>query len=211
MIRLLVCDDHPSILAGFRDMFKNHKEIILAGEYLNGRDLLNGVKKDSGNVLLLDIDLPDTSGIELCKQIRILYPELKIIAFTSYNNTRFVKAMMQSGASGYLLKNAAYEEILLALEKVMNDEEYLHPDIKIQLLKESLNRKTPATPLPKITRREKEILKLITHEKTTREIAKILFISEKTVESHRLNLIRKFEVKNTAGLVRIAVMEGLIN
>ncbi len=210
MIHIAITDDHPAIAEGIRSMFENHPEIKVEAVFHNGHSSLQGVPGSNIEVLLLDINLPDTDGTQLCKQLLSLKPDLKIIAFTSYRETAFLKTMMQNGALGFLLKNSGYEEIIEAVYSVKGGDEFVQEEMKELLLKESFKRRTAPGFIPKLTRREKEILKLILDELTTQEIAGALFISSKTVETHRLNLLQKLEVKNTAGLVKVAIEKGLV-
>lgn len=161
--------------------------------------------------MLLDINLPDYNGIDLCKTLCKENPKLLIIALTNFNETAFVKNIIRNGANGYLLKNTDRNELERAIKKVFNGEQYLQKSIQQKLLNESIGNTTRKTFIPKLTRREQEILNLIAEEFTTSEIAEKLFISVKTVETHRAHLIQKLEVRNTAGLVRIAIEKGLLN
>lgn len=210
MINIAITDDHPAVSEGLRSMFEGHKDIQVLNVFSNGQTLINALPDINIHVLFLDINLPDADGTELCKRALSLQPDLKIIAFTSYLKTAFLKKMMQNGAVGFLLKNSGYEEILEAAHSVMNGEEYIQEEMKTLLMQESLKRKPDKSFIPKLTRREKEILSLILEEHTTPEIAEKLFISAKTVETHRLNLLQKLGVKNTAGLVKVTIEKGLL-
>lgn len=210
MIKIAIIDDHPAVAEGIRSMFENHKTVMVEAVYRDGVSSLREIPKSTLEVVLLDINLPDIDGTELCRNLLIHKPDLKIIGFTSYKETAFLKKMMQNGARGFLLKNSGYDEILEAIFTVKNGEEYVQEEMKELLLKETFKRKPGRSFIPKLTRREKEILTLILDELTTQEIAAKLFISAKTVETHRLNLLQKLEVKNTAGLVKVAIEKGLI-
>jgi DNA-binding NarL/FixJ family response regulator len=156
------------------------------------------------DVLLLDINLPDKSGIDLCKEIKEKYPEIHIIGLSSYNQLSYIQKMMENGATGYVLKNASREEIVEAVEAVVCGKTYLSTEISATL-KENKN-----TKIPIITRREKEVLHLIAEGLTNNAIAEKLFISATTVDTHRSSLLAKFEVKNTANLIRLAGQFGMI-
>lgn len=210
MIQIAITDDHPAVIEGIRSMFDNHTDIRVEAVFSDGRSSLLGIPDSNIEVLLLDINLPDTDGAQLCRELISRKPDLKIIGFTSYKETAFLKTMMQNGALGFLLKNSSYSEIIEAIFTVKSGDEFVQEEMKELLMKESFKRKTGRSFIPKLTRREKEILSLILDEMTTQEIADALFISSKTVETHRLNLLQKLEVKNTAGLVKVAIEKGLV-
>lgn len=211
MIRVAATDDHIMVLRGIETMLKNANDITIVGTYTNGEETLQGLSQSKPDVLLLDINLPDYNGIDLCKTLCKENPKLLIIALTNFNETAFVKNIIRNGANGYLLKNTDRNELERAIKKVFNGEQYLQKSIQQKLLNESIGNTTRKTFIPKLTRREQEILNLIAEEFTTSEIAEKLFISVKTVETHRAHLIQKLEVRNTAGLVRIAIEKGLLN
>lgn len=160
-------------------------------------------------MLLLDINLPDIGGIELCLKISKEFPDIGIIALTNYSETSFAKSMMRNGARGYLVKNTSKEELYKAIIMVNRGETYLSREIQNQILNENFGIKAHGF-IPKLTRREKEVLNCIAEELTNAEIAEKLFISVKTVESHRNNLMQKFDSRNSAGLIKKAIVKGLI-
>lgn len=210
MIKVLILDDHLMVLEGLQSMLIKHQEIKVATTFSRGKDLLKFLETNISDILLLDINLPDSNGIELCKIISQKYPKTGIIALSNYNDTGFIKNMMRNGAKSYLLKNTTKEELIQAIKTVNRGEIYLPKKIKDKLLNESFGKQTSSF-VPKITRREKEVLQCISDELTNHEIAEKLFISIKTVESHRNNLLQKFGVRNTAGLIKEAFTKGLLN
>ena len=210
MIRVAATDDHAMVLRGIETMLKTSTEVIVVGTYKNCKDTSEGIVTSKPDVLLLDINLPDCSGVEFCKTLYKEYPKLHIIALTNFNETTFVKNIIRNGAKGYLLKNTDRNELEKAIKKVYKGEQYLQKSIQKKLLDESFGISSRKSFIPKLTRREQEILNLIAQEFTTNEIAEKLFISVKTVETHRSHLIQKLEVRNTAGLVRIAIEKGLL-
>jgi len=210
MIEIAITDDHTIVIEGIRTMLKSNKEIVISQSFTNITDTFNGLDKNV-KVLLLDINLPDGNGITACKDLLQKFPNLRIIALTNFEDVSFIKQIIKNGAMGYLLKNTGKNELVNAIKTVLEGERYLPQNIQEMLLNESLG-KTSASSffIPKLTSREKEILELIIKEYTTEEIAEKIFISIKTVESHRSNLIQKLGVKNSAGLVRVAFEKGLI-
>ena len=162
------------------------------------------IKEDQPDIALLDINLPDINGIELCVRIKKEFPEVKTIALTTYSQRSYINKMMQAGASGYLLKNATKAEILEAIQEVYEGGIYLKVKDNGAI---SLNN---TSPIPGLTPREKEVLGLIAEGLTNAQIAEKLFVSVLTVNSHRKNLLNKFEVNNTAMLIKQAVVAGLV-
>ncbi len=206
MINVAIIDDQVIILNGLQKILADAEHLIITGVYNNGDELLHGFETALPDVLLLDIHMPGKSGIELAGIISKKYPSVKMIALTNVDVLAQMKQMLQKGCVGYLLKDVSPEVLVKAIETVNSGEQYLQEEFKIQLLNSlsGINNKQL------ITRREKEILKLITEEHTNNEIAGKLFLSLRTVENHRNNLLQKLNVKNTAGLVKMAIQEGFI-
>jgi len=148
-------------------------------------------------------------GLELCKAILKQNPQTKVLTLTTFNEVSFITRIIKNGASGYLLKNTDKEELIEAIKTVYKGEQFLAKEVKEKLIASSFGKEDSAF-IPKLTRREKEVLKLIIDEMTTKEIAQKLFISNATVETHRLHLLNKLGVRNTAGLVKVALQKGLV-
>jgi DNA-binding NarL/FixJ family response regulator len=201
MIKTIVTDDHPIVLEGLKNLLSNRDDLELSGFYENGKDLLQALGKVKPDVLLLDINLPDISGLELCKQIRARDKDIKIIALSVHDEHPVINSMLQSGVNGYVLKNSVGTEIIQAIHTVMEGKRYLCGKTQ-----EILNKSGDGQPkqVPRITRREKEILQLIAKGYTTPKVAAELFISTHTVESHRKNLMEKFEVNNMTTVIKLA-------
>lgn len=210
MIKIAVTDDHPLMAEGIRNVLNGSKKIQMIASWSMAQQTLEDDALLDVDVLLLDINLPDMSGVDLCKLLLEKHSQLRVIAITSHQESWFLKNMMKAGAKGFLLKSASPEHIIEAITSVCRGEEYIQPEMKDLLLSESLSQNQESKLIPRLTRREKEVLKLIAEEFTTQEIADRLFISNKTVESHRQNLTLKFGVKNSVGLVRMAVEMGLL-
>ncbi|KPM30706.1 Two component transcriptional regulator, LuxR family protein [Croceitalea dokdonensis DOKDO 023] len=209
MIKVAVLDDHNMVLKGIESMLEDVENIGITATYNLGKQLLGEIEAEVPDVLLLDINLPDVNGIDICKTLIKKYPDLAILALSNYSETGFIKNMLRNGAKGYLLKNTGKAELIRAIETVCGGKQYLPLEIKDILLNDSIGNSTTSF-IPKLTRREKEVLSLIVKEHTTQEISEKLFISPKTVESHRNNLTQKLGVRNTAGLVRVALEKGLL-
>jgi len=209
MIQIAITDDHTIVIEGIKTMLKTNKEIEVVQSFENLKDTFENLNQ-SIQVLLLDINLPDGNGISACKELLKKLPNLKIIALTNFEDSIFIKQILKNGALGYLLKNTSKSELTEAIKQVNNGNRFLPKKISDILLNDSIGLEHSSYFIPKLTAREKEILALIIKEFTTEEIAAKIFISTKTVESHRSNLIQKLGVKNTAGLVRVAFEKGLL-
>lgn len=213
MIRTLIVDDHQVLIDGIKALFAGHSQIDICAEALSGEQALEHAANEKIDVVLLDINLPDTNGFEVCRSLKKEYPELKIIALTMHNEAAFISRMIKAGVDGYLLKNSGKEEIQEAVNTVMKGEQYFSEPVTKSLLEGIRHPRKPKSSdlIQKLTRREKEVLKLIVEEQTTDEIAQTLFISKSTVISHRKSLLRKLNAKNTAGLVKAAFEFGLLS
>jgi DNA-binding NarL/FixJ family response regulator len=214
-INVAIVDDHPMVISGLKNMLEPFSHIRVTSDYANGPDLLAGLKTNQPDVLLLDVLMPGMEGAEVAKSVKALYPEIRILAITSLHAPVHIKNMMRSGCTGYLLKNTDQKVLVEAIESVFKGVEFIEPVLKEQLLQSMLNYKAKSdvhvvSPMPLLTRREKEILQLILQEYSNPEIAKRLFISIRTVENHRFNLQQKLNVKNTVGLMKVAIQMGLV-
>lgn len=202
--RVFIVDDHYMIIEGIRSLLQNEPDIEMIGHAMNAASCLAFLKNIQPNVILMDINLPDINGIELCKEVKIKYPDIRVLGLSTFNQQSFVEKMIANGASGYVLKNASKEELLEGIETVMSGKQYLSVEVAKSLEKNSTSGR------PVLTRREKEVLELISAGMTNAEIAEKLFVSTTTVDSHRKNLLAKFEIKNTASLIRLATQHQFI-
>lgn len=209
-IRIAIADDHPLVINGLKAMLEKFEDVRLIFSATNAADLLALLKEQQADVLLLDIQMPDANGIDLCKEIHDDYPYLKIIGLTNFEKSSYVKQMVRNGALGYLLKNIDGKTLSAAIHAVMQDKPYIQEQIRNNMLNEVLSGKKSTSQGISLTKREVEILSLIAKEFTNQQIADKLFISIRTVETHRMNLTQKLGVHNTAGLVKEAYRRGLI-
>lgn len=209
-IKLAITDDHLLVISGLKAMLAPYPHISIVYESHLAGALMAALPEVQPDVLLLDIQMPEIDGITLCKLVSKNHPQVRIIALSSFMESHYIKQMLRNGATGYLLKNTHPEKLLRAIEQVHAGEQYLDDVIQHQLLNEVITgQKRTAYEIP-LTRREKEILQLIAEEHSNQEIAEQLFISLRTVETHRLNLTQKLAVKNTAGLVKEAMKRGIV-
>jgi len=200
---VFIVDDHYMVIEGIRSLLQNEKNIEWMGHATNAASCLAFLKQQQPDVILMDINLPDKSGIDLCKEVKEKYPSVFIVGLSTFNQQSFIQKMMDNGASGYVLKNATQEEIAEAIGTVIKGKTYLSEEASHTFRKDEASNIV-------LTRREKEVLGLIADGMTNIEIAQKLFISVTTVDTHRKNLLAKLEAKNTASLVRIATQMQLI-
>lgn len=214
MINILVVDDHKVLIDGLRALLESADGMTIKYEALNGKTALEILKKHQDiQVVLLDINLPDINGYEVCKKIKKKFEGVKVLALTMHNEPGFITQMVKAGADGYMLKNTGQEALVEAIRTIAEGGRHFGQEVTEMLLTGMQNPKKikSTSVIQKITRREKEILQLIVEEHTTDEIAEKLFISNTTVISHRKSLLRKLDAKNTAGLVRKALEYKLLD
>jgi DNA-binding NarL/FixJ family response regulator len=202
-VSILIVDDHRILVEGLIRLFANVATMQVMGVAYSGKECRTFLSKATPDVILLDIGLPDVSGIDLCKEIKEAYPKIKIIALSSFNEYAIVRRMLENGAAGYVVKNAMPEEILMSVEMVMNNETFLCEEI--DLLMHS-RRHNPVW----LTPREKELLRFIVDGFTNAEIAERMFLGVETINGYRKNLLVKLGAKNTAVMVRMALEQKLV-
>ena len=203
-LNILIVDDHPLVLEGLKSVLANDAEIGTIGTAADALEAINYLKVNQVHIAFLDINLPEISGIELCKKITSEYPAVKCIALTTFTERSYISRMIQNGALGYLLKSSSKEEIFEAIVKVQAGEYYMNVNLADNEKKNS-DKKAPY-----LTLRETEVLKLIAEGLTNPQIAEKLFVSTLTVNSHRKSLLLKFDVPNTALLIKNASGFGLV-
>ena len=212
MIKILLTDDHVIVRDGIKLLLKNETDIVVKAEVGNGVEALDVLSTSEIDVVLLDINMPIKDGLETCECITKLHPNVHVIALTMYREMHMMEKMFRKGAKAYLLKSCSKEELIKAIKEVSEGKEYLSKDIQEEFkmhLASPLKKSGPN--VPSVSRREKEVLQLISEEMTTAEIASQLFISVATVETHRKNLLRKLGLRNTAGLMRYAFEHSLLD
>jgi DNA-binding NarL/FixJ family response regulator len=203
MIKVAIVDDHPLLIEGLKNLISASGIAQVTASAANGRECLRMLGFGLPDVLLLDINLPDINGIDLCKEIHSRWPLLNILALTSFSEYTSVRKMIENGAKGYILKNAMPEEIIEGIEKVAFGETFLCHEIDL-FMKKQTDRHIFLTP------RETDLLRLIVKGYTNTEIAEQLFLGTETINSYRKNLLFKLNARNTAVLVKIAIEEKLI-
>jgi DNA-binding NarL/FixJ family response regulator len=201
--KVFIVDDHYMVIEGIHSLLQNETGVEWAGHATNAASCLAFLQHQQPDVILMDINLPDKSGIDLCKEVKTRYPSILIIGLSTFNQQSFIQKMMENGASGYVLKNATTEELMEAINEVAKGKTYLSFEASQTM------RDKPGNSFV-LTRREKEVLELIADGMTNNEIAQKLFVSVTTVDTHRKNLLAKFETRNIASLIKAAMQMQLI-
>jgi DNA-binding NarL/FixJ family response regulator len=204
MIEIFLVEDHPLVTEGIKAIFERQKDLNCSNYFDNGKDLLTKLNYIQPDVIVLDINLPDINGIDLCKMIKEKFSNIHVIALSINNEKGIIKKMLENGASGYILKDAAQYEIVDAIRTVVQRKNYFSLSASTTL------KKPDEKALPSLTRREKEILVKIADGLTNQQIADLLFVDVSTVSSHRKNMLAKYDVQNTAQLIKLAITEQLI-
>ncbi|MEM8902040.1 MAG: response regulator transcription factor [Bacteroidota bacterium] len=209
MINILIAEDHQVLIDGLRSMLRGQSDMRVVGEAITGPEVFHILRRQQVDVLLLDLELPEMSGEEICKELPHSYPTVKPLILTMHQEKERISALIELGARGYLFKNTDKDELIAGIRAVMEGRIFLGEAVSETLQKEE-EPDEDSSYLPKITRREKQVLALIVEGLTNSEIASQLHISIKTVDSHRTNLLEKLSARNTASLVRIALEQDLI-
>jgi DNA-binding NarL/FixJ family response regulator len=206
-IKIAILDDHPLIVEGIHQLLSKNESFEIVQGFNTAEDLFNYSKINEIDVLFLDIFLPDDNGIDVCLKIKKKYPKTYVIGMSSQCERSIVLQMIKNGASGYLLKSAGLQEYITCINNILRGQISFSQEVEKVMHKASYS---DLQSIPRLTRREKEILKLLIQGKSTKEISDELFLSFLTTQTHRRNLLHKFQVKNVAELVNFAIRNGLI-
>lgn len=212
-IRLLLVDDHAVVRSGLRMLLASEGDVEIVGEAGSGSEAVSAAGSARPDVILMDIGLPDMSGIEAARAVKSKYPEIAVVALTIHEDEEYFFKMLEAGASGYVPKRAAPEELLTAIRTAASGEVYLYPSLAKLLVKDYLSQEREIENKPALdglTEREQEVLTRLADGATNDEIASALVISPKTVERHRENIMRKLNLHSRAELVRYAIRKGII-
>ena len=210
-IRVLIADDHTIMRAGLRSLLEKEDQIEVVAEAENGRRAVQLAVEHEPDVVVMDVSMPDLNGIEATSQVLESLPEAKVIALSMHTDKRFVMGMLRAGASGYLLKDCASQELANAIVSVASNKKYLSPDIAGVVIEDSLygSQQEGETVSSLLSAREREVLQLIAEGWSTKQIAAHLYVSGKTVETHRRQIMKKLDLHNIADLTKYAIREGL--
>jgi two-component system response regulator NreC len=211
-IRVLIADDHKIMLAGLRSLLEKQADFEVVGEAENGRKAVKMVQEKTPDVVVMDVSMPDLNGMEATTQIIESLPETKVIALSMHSDKRFVMGMLRAGASGYLLKDCASQELANAIVQVAGGKKYLSPEITGVIIDDVLQGGSSeefSTVSSVLSPREREVLQLIAEGWSTKQIASHLYVSIKTIETHRRQIMKKLDLHNIADLTKYALREGL--
>lgn len=212
--KIVIAEDHTILREGLKALLSSSTELEVVGEAEDGREAVKLASELAPDLILMDLSMPRMNGIEAIKEIKKRNPEIKILVLTVYKTEEYVLASLQAGADGYILKEANHSEFLLAIKNVLIGKHYLSPEISGKVIEGYLKGKkehTPVTIWETLTSREREILKLVGEGYKNREIAADLYISLKTVEKHRENLMKKLDLHTASALTAYAIEKGLVS
>jgi DNA-binding NarL/FixJ family response regulator len=212
IIRILIADDHTLLREGIKAILEDEPDIVVVGEADDGRETIRLASQFRPNVILMDIAMPSLNGLEATRQIKHEHPEINILVLTMYDHEEYLRQLLEVGASGYILKRAAASELVAAIRAVNAGDAVLSPSITRMLLNDYLRRDTSGadTGTEALTPREREVLQLIAEGKTSREIAEILNLSIKTVQSHRGSIMQKLDLHDRGDLIKYAIQKKII-
>jgi two-component system response regulator NreC len=210
-IKIIVADDHRIVRNGLRILLNSEPDIEVIAEAENGRKTIQLTRELSPDVVVMDITMPDLNGIEATRQILAEFPQVKIIALSMHNHEQFVTGMFMAGASGYLLKDCSVDELAAAIRAAAKGEVYLSPGVANMVIKNYVRqlKESEKSMPPILTPRESEVLQLVSEGKTSKEIASLMYISVKTVDTHRRHIMDKLAVSSIAELTKYAIRAGL--
>lgn len=212
MTRILLADDHDVMRRGIRDLLESHAGWEICGEVSDGRQAVEQTKKLRPDIVVLDLGMPELNGLDAARQIKKAVPRTEVLIFTMHETDQLVRDVFAAGALGYVMKSDAARHLVTAIERLATHKPFFGGDIAERVLEGYMN-SAPATPAPstdRITAREREIVQLLAEGKANKEVAEILAISVKTVETHRAAIMRKLELASLADLVRYAVRNGIV-
>jgi DNA-binding NarL/FixJ family response regulator len=210
-INILLADDHQLVIDGLKSMFSGETRYVIAGEANNGQEAFDTIQSspEKFQLVITDVSMSHLSGIELCKHIKHQFPEIKVLILSMYSGISVIKEALAAEADGYLLKSAGKDEFMQALHRITDGGTYFAQDILPIIYNQFQREKQQLDALSMLSTREREVLALIVKEHTSEEIAQKLFLSKKTVDNHRQNILAKTNCKTTIGLVKFAIRNGM--
>lgn len=212
-IRVLLAEDHTIVRKGLRSLLEEEADIEVMGEAEDGREAVRMTQRLLPDVVLMDLSMPGLNGLEATRQIKQRFPEVKVLVLTRHANEEYVFQILRAGASGYVVKKAAPTELVLAIQSVYRGDSFLSPSISRPVIEEYIRQAEATMPnsYDRLTDREREVLQLIAEGHSSREIAELLHITERTVRAHRGHLMDKLDIHSAAELAQYAIRKGIIS
>ena len=212
-IKVLVADDHTILRQGIKSLLANEEEIEVIGEAKDGREALTIIEETLPDVILMDIAMPGLNGLEATRRIKKKFPRMKVLVLTMYTNEEYIFQILNAGANGYLVKETAFQDLISAIKAVYKNEAFMSPSISKKVINSYIKRaqNDEEKTCEILTTREREILQLIAEGNSSKKIAELLFISPKTVETHRTHIMDKLNIHNRTGLVKYAIRKGIVD
>ncbi len=208
--KILLADDHQIVREGLHSLFEKEADLEVVGEAENGRQAVRMARDLKPDVVVMDVAMPELNGIEAMRQILAELPAAKVLALSMHSNKHYVIEALKAGASGYLLKDGAFDELVQAIRAVIANRSYLSPEITGAVIDDVVHHQPPEPrPAPRLSSREREVLQLLAEGKTSQQIARRLFVSRKTVDTHRQHIMKKLDLYSVAELTKYAVRKGL--
>ncbi len=209
--RVLLCDDHKIVREGLRSILENELRMEVVGQAEDGRAVVEITKKLVPDIVIMDISMPELNGIEATRQILAGLPKIKVIALSMYSDKRYIAEMLSAGASGYLLKHCALDELERAIQTVLSHKTYISPDIAGNFVQDYVDHLSSERPsgVSSLTAKEREVLQLLAEGRSTKEIAATLHVSVPTIDTHRQHIMEKLQLFTVAELTKFAIRQGL--
>jgi len=212
-IKVVVADDHTILRQGIKALLDNLEEIEVVGEAKDGREAIKAIEELSPDVILMDIAMPGLNGLEATRRIKKKFPRTKVVVLTMHTNEEYIFQILNAGADGYLVKETAFQDLISAINSVHRGEAFMSPSISKKVMTDYIQRAQgeERVGFDTLTTREREILQLVAEGNSNKKIAEVLFISPKTVETHRAHIMDKLNIHDRAGLIKYAIRKGMIN
>ena len=212
--RIILADDHRMVLQGLKRILQERNDLEVVGEAKCGLELLNLLKQTTPDMVILDISMPNLRGIEAIHEIKMIHPDIKMLVLTMHKDKDYLHQALLAGANGYLLKEEADTDLFSAIDKIRQGRTYVSPSLADDLANDWTQIRRgdykPSSEHERLTNRERQVLKLIAEGKSSKEIGDLLFISGRTVERHRANIMEKLNLKNAADLIKYAIQKGYV-
>jgi two-component system response regulator NreC len=212
-IKVLVADDHTILRQGIKALLDNQEGIEVIGEAKDGREALAIIEETLPDVILMDIAMPGLNGLEATRRIKKKFPRMKVLVLTMYTNEEYIFQILNAGANGYLVKETAFQDLISAIKAVYKNEAFMSPSISKKVINSYIKKAQDDEEqiCEILTTREREILQLIAEGNSSKKIAELLFISPKTVETHRTHIMDKLNIHNRTGLIKYAIRKGMVD